>query len=370
MRKLGEINGLRGIAILSVLFEHLHLGKEPPWMHDQMPQWGALGLKFFAKSVYWNGWLAVNLFFVLSGFVLFLPYAKGSRHMAGWADCSYYYVRRSLRLLPLFSIAVLVSILFVEPFQGSWPALREALFCLSGLFHFTSSYFWPPCNSVLWSLGVEIWFSVLFPLIIMGTVRFGLWKTFGTCVLVALATRLLGVWAPDASQLIHIQPIKDNVFGRVDDFAVGVAVAKLYAQGRFQSKVSLGWSLLGGIACLWVGGILWTLARCELIAPWTRAFYNIPVWLGFGGILLAAINPHLPKLLGLVLRNSFLQLSGAMCFSLYVWHFVIITHFINRSHHPVDVATFFIMTFALAILSYRFIEFGDVKDWRRLLPGN
>ncbi|RQS08467.1 acyltransferase family protein [Burkholderia sp. Bp8991] len=72
--RLAEINGLRGIAILAVVWHRLSfvLVPTPPRL------WGTP-----TELVLWNGWMGVNLFFILSGFVLYLPYAAGKRSFTG-----------------------------------------------------------------------------------------------------------------------------------------------------------------------------------------------------------------------------------------------------------------------------------------------
>jgi len=51
-----------------------------------------------------------------------------------------------------------------------------------------------------------------------------------------------------------------------------------------------------------------------------------------------------------------------------VWHFVILVRFAHRSHSPATLFIYFALVIFIAILSYRFIEFGDVKDWKKLFP--
>jgi peptidoglycan/LPS O-acetylase OafA/YrhL len=61
----------------------------------------------------------VNLFFILSGFVLFLPYAAGQRVMASWADVRHFYGRRFLRLMPLYYFAAVVILVLAGPMLDS-----------------------------------------------------------------------------------------------------------------------------------------------------------------------------------------------------------------------------------------------------------
>ncbi|MCH7689392.1 MAG: hypothetical protein IH899_22415, partial [Planctomycetes bacterium] len=85
--RLGVVNGLRGVAILGVLYQHLSLDFTPACWHAvwvELPSGHAWPIPVWAFLS--NGWLGVNLFFVLSGFVLFRPYANGWRSMNSRAD--------------------------------------------------------------------------------------------------------------------------------------------------------------------------------------------------------------------------------------------------------------------------------------------
>src|SRR4051812_44273760 len=96
--RLGAINGLRGLAILAVVYAHAAAYRTPPGWHAV--HWGEYTILPFA--VLSNGWLGVNLFFVLSGFVLFLPYERSSRTMATLSDLKWFYAHRFQRLMPLY----------------------------------------------------------------------------------------------------------------------------------------------------------------------------------------------------------------------------------------------------------------------------
>jgi peptidoglycan/LPS O-acetylase OafA/YrhL len=162
------LDAVRGIAALVVFFQHV-LGMIP------VPTDSLANMLFRIGSRIFSGAAAVDLFFVLSGFVLTLPYVSlRSRQM----DCADFLVRRVTRLYPAFWIAVVVALI-------ARMVCSEALHA-SALTDLTAAY-WVPAlsfgeivrtltmllpteptalNTVYWSLIVEMQVSLLLPFFI------------------------------------------------------------------------------------------------------------------------------------------------------------------------------------------------------------
>ena len=121
MDRIAPINGLRGLAILSLLFSNIthDLFLSGPFLPKGNLSPGAL------ISSTWSG---VDLLFILSGFVLFAPYAGGRRALTSGDALWQFYRHRLLRLMPLYYLALAID-LFVKP--KPWP---EALWLASGVF--------------------------------------------------------------------------------------------------------------------------------------------------------------------------------------------------------------------------------------------
>jgi peptidoglycan/LPS O-acetylase OafA/YrhL len=160
VKKLAVINGLRGYAILGVIYFHL-LGvffNQPGWVTEHIGSLAVFPLTFLG-----HGWLGVDLFFILSGFVLYLPYAAKSRTLANKQDVWNFYKSRAARLLPLYYTVLLVSVIFV----AHWINIHDAIFWRTMLllftctFNFTKETFIPQCNYVLWNLVCGYFISVL-----------------------------------------------------------------------------------------------------------------------------------------------------------------------------------------------------------------
>ena len=111
---LPGLDGLRGVAILAVMCHHV----VPPHYPEGLPT-GAIGAAtHFVYQVLFSGWWGVDLFFVLSGFLItgILLEAKGSAHYFG-----NFYARRSLRIFPLY-YGVLTLMFLVLPWLAAMPA--------------------------------------------------------------------------------------------------------------------------------------------------------------------------------------------------------------------------------------------------------
>ena len=182
--RLEAIDALRGVAILAVLACHLVV--VTPWGRNALAGPGLEGTAGLAKALE-NGLLGVNLFFVLSGFVLFRPFADGSRPLRSGVDVRGFLGRRLARLGPMFLLAVLVPLAMRFPYAELLDLLACLAWMFSGLFVFSPEHHVPRFNTPLWSLGSELWFSLLFPFVVMARRRWG-WRT----VLPAVAALLAG----------------------------------------------------------------------------------------------------------------------------------------------------------------------------------
>ena len=241
---LDAIDGLRGVAILMVVYQHTLATAVGNVVT------GSFGFRF--PYVVANGWMGVGLFFMLSGFVLALPYYSNVRTMETVSDFRGYYQHRAKRLLPLFIVMAIVSYL-VGAARG-FDHSGSLLLALSTASMFTSSEFFPKINGSFWSLMVEIWFSVLFPFLLLGLRRYRLVVVVLPILVLAILVRIAGAYFPFGDN--HTNPVKDFFVARMDDFLAGMIVASLYAQHKYpQQRNSLmfvaGWMTIIATAFCW-----------------------------------------------------------------------------------------------------------------------
>jgi peptidoglycan/LPS O-acetylase OafA/YrhL len=352
--RLPVINGLRGLAIAGVLSFHIVAG-----MFTQH------GLPPALSVLLASGWSGVNLFFILSGFVLFLPYAAHDGVAAELDRPFDFYRRRCRRLLPLFYIGVIGTWGFAV-IRGMPAEPGQLLSVLSLDFIIDSRSFGPSFNVPLWSLGDEIAFSLMFPLLLVAFRRLGVIRFAGLAAVLALAMRVVGIWRFPALQGVTFN--SDMFLCRIDEFVFGMVLAHAYVAGRLPRRPLL-WAGIGAVLILaaWTG---FDLVLRQALPPICRAFLNDVLDAGLVAVVLAALVPR--TRLAATLSWRPLQLAGVMCYSLYIWHQPLLNLLApNRAAMSapalvVAIAAFLGLSLVVAALSYSFIEFPRQRDWRRL----
>lgn len=356
MDRLGVINGLRGIAIIGTVFHHSFFDyfkygaahNSTPWVVDLIAS---------------SGWLGVNLFFFLSGFVLYLPYSSDKRRMATRGDVREFYRRRFIRLMPLYTFIWVVSLIFVADLQlNQLYFYKAALLYLGCLYPFYPGMFYPPGNWVMWSLGAEIWFSVLFPLVVIVVRRLGWMKGLGFALLGALCVRVAGQWILGTAAT-PLNMVSDSVIGRLDEFVLGMYGAHLYRTG-FRASSS---HLMLGLGLLATGALIWAWRYLGVIPPLSGAVANNFVDLGMLLITITVLT--LSRWWSTMLQARWLQLAGIMCYSIYMWHGIVQLQFKQSLHSGLlPYVAYLLLVMVLSAFTFRYIEFRSVASWRELIP--
>jgi peptidoglycan/LPS O-acetylase OafA/YrhL len=358
--RLEAIDALRGVAILAVLACHLVV--VTPWGRNALAGPGLEGTAGLAKALE-NGLLGVNLFFVLSGFVLFRPFADGSRPLRSGADVRGFLGRRLARLGPMFLLAVLVPLAMRFPYAELLDLLACLAWMFSGLFVFSPEHHVPRFNTPLWSLGSELWFSLLFPFVVMARRRWG-WRAVLPAVAVgSLLARFwapapIGAWLPAAQEaapgIASLKLFAALVLGRLDDFVLGAFLADLHARGALDRAVPFRWPLLGGAVSAFAVTVPW---RHGEWSGWNGAspFLNTWVQLGVAAAVVALIV--WPRgFVRRVLWAAPLRFAGVICFSLYVWHAPVMNAFLVRTVSWDRLGMWAVLTFGLSLTTAIWVE--------------
>ena len=157
---IGVLDGIRAIAILVVVWFHFW---QQSWI---IPHVGEINLDWLPR----NGCILVDLMIFLSGFCLFLPYARNMVYGEKTQRISEFYIKRVARIAPSYYLSVLVALfVFAIPlreYAGNTAIWKDLLPHLT----FTHNWFYESlCNTklngVLWTVAVEVQFYLLFPLL-------------------------------------------------------------------------------------------------------------------------------------------------------------------------------------------------------------
>lgn len=354
-RKLAVINGLRGIAIIAVILRHM-------FNQTAVADFGVTSVKgwiLFPLAPVVNSQEAVSLFFILSGFVLALPYASGKRSISAWRDIAQFYLRRAKRLLPLLGIVIVWSVLLMHAWHGLDFFFHLIWMNIKAMVVFGVDPPRPPSNTPLWSLRVELWFCLLMPLILLALKRMREEALLLAVIAFSTGIHMLAF----AFEMKYRSPIMTSIAGMLQEFVIGMCIARWYAIGMPGKRSGL---LLPFSIAMFVAG--------TMLSQYSQ-YYGLPAHIGFShlatvigmGLIVAALLQS-GSLLKRVIECWPLQMAGLMSYSLYAWHAPLLWPFHAQDGTLSQRLLYLAFMTGFGFLSYRFIEFPHVRDLRKLLP--
>jgi peptidoglycan/LPS O-acetylase OafA/YrhL len=363
-----EIESLRGIAILLVFFHHTNgwvkpLGDPPGSVVS--PLWAFIA----------GGQTGVSLFFVLSGFLLSLPFiAEAAREKR--VRRLDYYARRALRILPLYYAAVLVGTVL------SAQNLADLVRGVPYLF-FLNSFPWPtplpPYSNVWWSLATEVQFYLVLPLLpLFLRSRTGQLAGIGGICVYSIFLALFLTGRVRAATIPGELAISLSVFGRGFFFLFGGVAAWIYFHHgeHVRERLAKIRVVANGGADL---GLMATCTALALLLRWQVFFgywnaeARLPhLWHVVEGILWTAVVLLLlltPLRMKPIFSNKALSTVGILSYSLYLVHVPMIQFWIVwlRRARPGSfvgwtsettgaVLVLVVASLALSAVTYRIIE--------------
>ena len=376
-RHILALDGVRGSAILLVIVRHLSL--MDIGVHPADPL-----LDRTLHAVESLGWVGVDLFFVLSGYLItgILLDAKDHESAFKW-----FWLRRALRIFPLYYAALLILFLIaplvwplagdpsLPAFKASWPwyasyaiNYRQASLNLYNTGHF-------------WSLAVEEQFYLIWPFIVLRVNRTTLWKAMVAMIVAALAIRIWLVYYSSFGVLAAYTFAP----ARMDVLAAGALVALATRSTTALPRAAKSLPYVGAAS---------TVGLVALAIVGSGGFTNEnPLIATFGYTLIAAIGATV--LFGVVerqasqrtvdiLESTTLRAFGKYSYCLYVVHyplFMIVEPVVRHLRLPriggsailiwIVSATLLVgSSFAIAWTSWRFFEgpLNGLKRYVRLGP--
>lgn len=298
------LDGLRGCAILAVLLLHFTSALAAP----------AGAPARLAKQAFSAGWVGVDLFFVLSGFLItgILADARETPHRFRT-----FYVRRALRILPLYYGFVLL--LFIVPPLVEAPAYTTAPADQLPYWLYLQN-FWPLDNRALdlsahlWSLAIEEQFYLIWPLVVFTLSRRTALRVCAACVVGALAYRVAWVFTVDDLRAVYfLTP------GRVDGLALGGAIALTARRDGGPARLRrMAPAVLAASAVVLAGAALHPSGFDPGGAYMVSVGYTALAFF-FGAVLVLALDGG-PALLPRLLSAGPLRFFGRYSYGLYVLH--------------------------------------------------
>ena len=305
------LDGVRGVAILMVLCVHF-VGDAPAYTALE---------RAMVKLANYGIW-GVDLFFVLSGFLItgLLYDSKGSaRYFRN------FYVRRTLRIFPLYYGVLAVLFLVVPLLPTPYPAaLGESAHHQAWLWLYASNVYlaihraWAlPYVGHFWSLAVEEQFYLVWPIVVLS---FGRRSLIGICVVVTILALVLRsalsyAGAGDLAQLV-LTPC------RFDALCVGggLALAVRAVGVERVARTARGWlgPLLGLV--LLVSGWNAVKGTCSNVVLPIRGTL---IALMFGALLITTLAAETKSVLSRLLRSRVMTFLGTRSYGLYVFHGII-----------------------------------------------
>ncbi len=370
--RLSVLDGLRGIAVLLVLWYHIW---EISWLAAPLP-----ALQFIPET----GFIGVDLFFFISGFVIAYPFVKAAfrnEPAPRWGDFAF---RRAMKIVPSYvlSIAVVIAIGYAH-FTSPAQALRDVGSHL--LFIHT---WWPQTygsiNGVLWTLAVEVQFYVCFPLIWSGFSR----RPFVTAAAMILASLAWRSYAQTCCWTTSTELMIENLPGYLDVFAAGMLSAYAYVRLRERGadrRVQIAATLVAvaGFAALTL--LLENLWSMRTADQWSTAWAIHNRTLVAGAFVLMGLG----SLLALpywqrVIANPALLFFAAISYNLYLYHQVFARELLAWHVPPSASAdpkldphwqlTYTVVAFSVTIAQAALVTYAferpllrvPIQNWRRL----
>ena len=157
------LDGVRAVACFTVIFYHLNIMT----FSSPVNMWTLDMIGPIAGAIAFAGSCGVTLFFVLSGFLLFLPYAHALVCNGEWPDWKRYYLRRIFRIWPGYLVSLFVLILWLHP-EYLQPQHQLDLLLFLTFFMDSTSQTYQAINGPFWTLAIEWQFYMLLPLLALG----------------------------------------------------------------------------------------------------------------------------------------------------------------------------------------------------------
>jgi peptidoglycan/LPS O-acetylase OafA/YrhL len=359
--RIDALDGLRAMAILLVLLHHF----TPNHNSDQ-------GLRSIVFKIADLGWSGVDLFFVLSGFLItgILLRAKASN-----SPLRHFLMRRILRILPAYYLALGIIFLFLPFVLRLYPV--PAMSAQAPYWFYVANMLFPTpdlggCLQLthFWSLAVEMQFYVLWPLVIYQFSSDTVWKVVLAAFALVVIGRIVAV-IMDVNPWVTIAWTPFRADGLIVGSLIAVAVhaGVRYERVRSALLVTLVAGFIFALVVTWFGksGSIWVTTKDLVTYPVLRVSLPCALSLLYGAALWISLQRNL---LSAFLGSPIFKPLALYSYGTYIFHFLLSPLF-KQSFGPqilvhwtggqdVPIYLYFVLassvSFALAMASYHLVE--------------
>ncbi|WP_201316561.1 acyltransferase family protein [Dyella sp. EPa41] len=343
----GDIEGLRAVAILLVIGAHAGI----PWLS--------------------GGFVGVDVFFVLSGFLITGLLLRELKETAR-IDFTGFYLRRLRRLMPALIFMVVVASVGAMLLLGPSEQLSQAdTAAMAALWLSNVSfalmrmdYFAQGADSNLflhtWSLGVEEQFYLVWPVLLL----WSLGRRRGELPVARLKYVMLSIFVLSLGACMFVTP-RSPQFAfymmplRAWEFAAGALIWLYFGNGAARATAKAG--AVNAIATHWLGWVGFALIVVAAVSYGGQTSY--PGWRAllpvFGATAIIASGwTDSRRGVSCVLSLPWLQVIGRISYSWYLWHWpvLVLGHVVTGSHDPWTRVAEVLVSLGFAAASYRLIE--------------
>ena len=338
-----EIDGLRAIAVLGVIFYHAEFF-------------------FFENKIFTGGYIGVDIFFVISGYLITLIILKELRSTDKFSLTNFFF-RRAKRILPALFFVIFISIFFAwlyltpKNFSEYSNSIISSIFFYSNYFFYFQGLIYNSEDSLLkpllhtWSLAVEEQFYIIFPIIIIifyKNIKNNLISFFSISIILFFLISIFFTYTNSALSFFAS-------FSRFWEILFGSLLAVLEIEKKnLTFKFSKLLPYVGFIL------ILFSLIFFDKNTLHPSYLTLFPVF----GVFFIIKYVEKDQLIFKILNFSILSKIGIWSYSLYLWHYPIFAIARNRGKElsEFDKLELIVVTLLLSIISFYMIE----KPFRKI----
>lgn len=356
-RHILALDGVRGIAILMVIACHLELVGVAV---------GTSPISQIVRKTMWMGWSGVDLFFVLSGFLItgiLIDKKESSNRVRS------FYVRRMLRIAPLYYLALLLLFIIV-PFVNEYYPHRPNPMGWASYFLYLQNLWMPvkePKHDLLghfWSLAIEEQFYFAWPWLVWRLDRKALLRVCVALIALAFVVRAVMVTqTPPDSAIVLMNPLC-----RMDTLLMGALCAMIIRSEKAMIAIR-GWiPMIGGLAFVVFGAMTVLANELRSRGTLTQTFGFTLLAIAYACFIpWSADNEGARNPISQALSFAPLRSVGRYAYGIYVYHIYVLGFglivFKDRAHGWLACLLFAAASYAIAAFSFEFFEkrFIDMK---------